>query len=52
VRRGSFGYRLRGVEYELVAGSILVGHAGDEYTCTHDHRRRVEERRARELSPS
>jgi AraC-like DNA-binding protein len=37
VRRGSFGYRLRGEEYELVAGSILVGHAGDEYTCTHDH---------------
>ena len=37
VRQGSFGYRLRGEEHELVAGSILVGHAGDEYTCTHDH---------------
>ena len=37
VRRGSFGYRNRGREYELVAGSLLVGHAGDEYLCTHDH---------------
>src|SRR5215510_8158381 len=37
VRRGSFGYRTRGESFELVAGSILVGHPGDEYTCTHDH---------------
>jgi len=37
VRKGSFGYRLRGEAYELVAGSVLVGHPGDEYTCTHDH---------------
>ncbi len=37
VRRGSFGYRVRGRSYELVAGSILVGHPGDEYVCTHDH---------------
>lgn len=37
VREGSFGYRLRGASYELVAGSILVGHPGDEYVCTHDH---------------
>src|SRR5262245_5529209 len=37
VRKGSFGYRLRGAAFELVAGSILVGHAGDEYVCTHDH---------------
>jgi AraC family transcriptional regulator len=37
VRAGSFGYRARGRSYELVAGSILVGHPGDEYTCTHDH---------------
>jgi len=37
VRRGSFGYRTRGCTYELVAGSILVGHPGDEYICTHEH---------------
>ena len=37
VRKGSFGYRLRGQSFELVAGSILVGHRGDEYMCTHDH---------------
>ena len=29
VRRGSFGYRYRGEAHELVAGSVLVGHAGD-----------------------
>jgi len=37
VRKGSFGYRVRGRSYDLVAGSILIGHAGYEYTCTHDH---------------
>jgi AraC family transcriptional regulator len=37
VRRGTFGYRSRGRAFELVAGSILVGHPGDEYLCTHDH---------------
>lgn len=37
VRKGSFGYRVRGEEYELVPGSILVGAPGDEYVCTHDH---------------
>jgi AraC-like DNA-binding protein len=37
VRKGSFGYRARGGSFELVPGSILVGHPGDEYTCTHDH---------------
>lgn len=37
VRKGSFGCRCRGRTYELVAGSILVGHPGDEYTCTHEH---------------
>lgn len=37
VRHGSFGYRFRGSSYELVAGSCLVGHPGDEYMCTHDH---------------
>jgi len=37
VRKGSFGYRTRGQSFELVAGSILVGHPGDEYMCTHHH---------------
>jgi AraC family transcriptional regulator len=37
VQRGSFGYRCRGVECELVPGSVLAGRAGDEYLCTHDH---------------
>jgi AraC-like DNA-binding protein len=37
VRKGSFGYRLRGESFELVAGSILVGHPGDEFVCTHEH---------------
>jgi AraC-like DNA-binding protein len=37
VRKGSFGCYCRGRFHELVAGSILVGHPGDEYTCTHDH---------------
>ncbi len=37
VRKGSFGCRSRGRSFELVAGSVLVGHPGDEYVCTHDH---------------
>jgi len=37
VRKGSFGCHCRGRFHELVTGSILVGHPGDEYVCTHDH---------------
>jgi len=37
VRKGSFGCHSHGRFFELVAGSILVGHPGDEYVCTHDH---------------
>ena len=37
VRDGTFGYRVRGDAFELVAGSVLVGHPGDEYVCTHEH---------------
>ncbi|MFO0634787.1 MAG: AraC family transcriptional regulator [Nannocystaceae bacterium] len=37
VRRGSFGYRARGHAFELVPGSVMVGWAGDEYMCTHEH---------------
>src|SRR5262245_8319034 len=38
VRRGSFAYCRRGERFELVAGSVLVGHPGDDYVCRHDHR--------------
>jgi AraC-like DNA-binding protein len=37
VRKGSFGCRSRGRLFELVAGSVLVGHPGDEFICSHDH---------------
>jgi AraC-like DNA-binding protein len=37
VRKGSFGCRARGQSFELVPGSILIGHPSDEYTCTHEH---------------
>jgi AraC-like DNA-binding protein len=37
VRKGSFGYHACGRAHELVAGSVLVGHPGTEYICTHDH---------------
>jgi AraC-like DNA-binding protein len=37
VRRGTFGYRVRGAAYELVPGSVLIGHPSDEYMCTHEH---------------
>ena len=37
VRSGSFGASTRGTLHELVAGSLFVGHPGDEYTCVHEH---------------
>jgi AraC-like DNA-binding protein len=37
VRKGSFSLHCRGKSHELVAGSVLIGHPGDEYTCTHEH---------------
>jgi AraC-like DNA-binding protein len=37
VRKGSFGCQTRGRSHELVAGSVLVGHPGDEFICSHDH---------------
>ena len=37
VRAGSFGCHCRAGFFELVAGSLLVGAPGDEYTCTHEH---------------
>ncbi|WP_137920697.1 AraC family transcriptional regulator [Hydrogenophaga sp. 2FB] len=52
VRKGTFGYRVRGESYELVAGSVLVGHPGDEFMCTHDHHVCGDECLAFHLSPS
>ena len=37
VARGSFGCRALGETHELVSGAVLIGAAGDEYVCTHDH---------------
>ncbi|SFN10062.1 helix-turn-helix domain-containing protein [Dokdonella immobilis] len=37
VRRGSFGCRIGSRRSDLVAGSLMIGHAGHEYCCTHDH---------------
>lgn len=37
VRHGTFGYRVRGRHYEMVAGALLIGFPGDEFTCTHEH---------------
>jgi AraC family transcriptional regulator len=37
VRTGSFGYVTRGMSYDMVAGSVLVGRLGDDFVCTHDH---------------
>lgn len=37
VRRGAFGLEYRGHRHDLVAGSVLIGHPGDEYRCVHDH---------------
>ncbi|WP_382324900.1 helix-turn-helix domain-containing protein [Hydrogenophaga sp. UC242_53] len=51
VRKGTFGYRVGGDAYELVAGSVLVGHPGDEFMCTHDHAVCGDECLAFHLSP-
>jgi AraC-like DNA-binding protein len=37
VRKGTFGYRALGKSYDLVAGSVLLGHPGDEYLFSHEH---------------
>jgi AraC-like DNA-binding protein len=37
VRSGSFGYQYGGRRFDLVAGSVLIGHAGHEFVCTHEH---------------
>jgi AraC-like DNA-binding protein len=37
VWRGTFGCRTHAGRFELVPGSLFVGHPGDEYVCTHEH---------------
>src|SRR5690349_7320621 len=37
VRRGSFGCRAGGRDFEFVAGSVKVARPGDEYRVTHEH---------------
>ena len=52
VRRGSFGCLCQGRRHELVAGAVLVGRAGDEYMCTHEHHGAGDECLAFHLSPA
>lgn len=52
VRRGSFSCHCRGRHHELVAGSWLVGHPGDEYTCSHAHHEGGDECLSFHLSPA
>jgi len=51
VRKGSFGCEARGETHELVAGSLLVGYPGDEYTCIHDYHACGDECLSFQLSP-
>jgi len=37
VSHGSFGCKTVAGAFELVAGSVLLGHPGDEYVCSHEH---------------
>jgi AraC family transcriptional regulator len=51
VRKGSFGYHIRGESFQLVAGCVLVGQPGDEFVCTHDHHVCGDECLSFQLSP-
>ncbi|MEH2511754.1 AraC family transcriptional regulator [Nitrobacteraceae bacterium AZCC 1564] len=52
VRKGSFGYDSRGRSHELVAGSVMVGHIGDEYVCSHAHHNCGDECLSIQLTPA
>jgi AraC-like DNA-binding protein len=52
VRKGSFGCRVGAARHELVPGSTLLGRAGDEYICTHDHHAGGDECLSIQLSPA
>ena len=51
VRKGNFGCRYRGQVFDLVPGSVLIGHPGDEYICTHEHHACGDECLSFQLSP-
>ena len=51
VRGGSFGCITRGRRFELVCGSIMFGHPGDEYVCTHEHHGQGDECLSFQLGP-
>lgn len=51
VRKGSFGCHSLGRFFEFIPGSVLVGHTGDEYRCTHDHHCGGDECLSFQLSP-
>lgn len=51
VRKGSFGYDTRGHSHELVAGSVMLGRANDEYVCSHPHHICGDECLSFQLSP-
>lgn len=38
VAAGSFGCEVGSARHELLPGAVLMGRAGDEYKCTHEHR--------------
>ena len=38
VAAGSFGCEVGTKRHELLPGAVLMGRAGDEYKCTHEHR--------------
>jgi AraC-like DNA-binding protein len=52
VRKGTFGCTTRGESHELVAGSLMIGHPGDEYMCTHHHHVCGDECLSFQLSPA
>jgi AraC-like DNA-binding protein len=37
VRAGSFAYRTGGRLHDLVPGAVMIGRAGDDYMCSHEH---------------
>jgi AraC-like DNA-binding protein len=52
VRGGSFGCVTLGARHELVAGSVLIGRPGQEYTATHEHHGCGDECVSVKLSPA
>ena len=52
VRRGSFGCRTFGRTHELVAGAVMVGRPGQEYTAMHEHHGCGDECLSVKLSPA